>query len=51
MAPPAGWKPPKFCCGVSERDGGCMPGFWPGEPVTLSSRGRGRFDGITGLVW
>lgn len=50
MAP--GWKPGKFCCcGVSERDVGSMPGFCRGEPEMESSRGRGRFDGMTELVW
>lgn len=28
-----------------------MPGFGLGDPAMLSSLGRGRFEGMTGLVW
>ena len=40
------------CCGVSARDVASILGFCRGdEAAKLSSRGLGRFDGITGLVW
>lgn len=39
------------CCGVSARDVGNMPGFGRGEPAMLPSLGRGRFEGMTELVW
>lgn len=36
---------------MSAREVGSMPGLGRGEPAMLSSRGRGRFEGMTGLVW